>query len=155
VLVIAPEPPDGEASRTLFAEYLELVGARLGSRFVPTDEIFASEEAFDGPGAAWLVAREDGRAVGCGGLREAAAGVGEVKRMFVTTATRGSGVGRALLAELERRAGEAGYRRVRLYTTEVLVEARALYASEGYRPVGVAAMDGRLDLWLEKPLRPG
>ena len=101
----------------------------------------------------WLVARDDGRALGCGGLREAGPGVGEAKRMFVTADARGRGVGRLLLAELERRA-RGGHRRMRLYTTEVLVEARGLYARCGYRPVGVAATaDGRLDLWLEKRLR--
>jgi hypothetical protein len=41
---------------------------------------------------------------------------------------------------------------VRLYTTEVLREARALYSACGYRPVGVVAIDGRIDLWLEKRL---
>ena len=35
---------------------------------------------------------------------------------------------------------------------EVLHEARALYRACGYRPVGVAAIDGRMDLWLEKRL---
>jgi len=152
VLLIAPEPASGEASRALFAEYLALVGSRLGAEFVPTEDIFASEEAFDGPGAVWLVARYRRRAVGCGGLREAAPGVGEAKRMFVTASARGRGVGSLLLAELERHAREAGHARLRLYTTEVLTEARRLYARWSYRPVGVAATGGRLDLWLEKRL---
>jgi GNAT superfamily N-acetyltransferase len=152
MLVIGPEPASGDASRKLFAEYLALVGSRLGADFVPTEGIFASEEAFDGPGAVWLVAREGRRAVGCGGLREAAPGIGEAKRMFVTASARGRGVGALLLAELEHRAREAGHARLRLYTTEVLTEARRLYARSGYRPVGVATTDGRLDLWLEKAL---
>ncbi len=33
-----------------------------------------------------------------------------------------------------------------------LREARALYSSVGYRPVGVAMVEGRVDLWLEKRL---
>jgi hypothetical protein len=41
---------------------------------------------------------------------------------------------------------------VRLFTTEVLVEARALYESAGYRVVGTVPDGDRLDLWLEKPL---
>jgi GNAT superfamily N-acetyltransferase len=73
--------------------------------------------------------------------------------MFVTAAARGRGHGRALLAELERRARDAGYDRVRLYTTEVLHEARALYADTGYRAIEVAAVGGRAeDVWLEKRL---
>ena len=72
--------------------------------------------------------------------------------MFVTAPARRRGHARALLAELERLAADDGRGRVRLYTTEVLREARALYRACGYRPVGVAASGGRMDLWLEKRL---
>jgi GNAT superfamily N-acetyltransferase len=152
VRVIREEPPSGAASRALFAEYMALVRSRLGAGFVPTEDIFATEEAFDGRGSAWLVVYEDERPVACGGLRPLEPGVGEIKRMFVTAAARGRGHGRALLGELERRAREAGCERVRLYTTEVLREARALYAAQGYRPVGAAGFVGRIDVWLEKRL---
>ena len=151
--VIRREPATGEASRALFAEYMALVRERLGDDFRPSEAIFATEDAFDGPGAAWLVVYEDERAVACGGLRPLAAGVAEIKRMFVTEAARGRGHGRALLAELERRARDAGYDRVRLYTTEVLREARALYDDAGYRRIDAAAVDDRADdVWLEKRL---
>jgi GNAT superfamily N-acetyltransferase len=150
--VIAREPATGEASRALFAEYMELVRARLGGGFVPTADIFATEEDFDAPGAAWLVAREEGRAVACGGVRPLTVDAGEIKRMFVTASARRRGHGRALLAELEGLAREAGCARVLVYTTEVLVEARALYRAEGYRAVGVDAFVGRIDLWLQKRL---
>jgi GNAT superfamily N-acetyltransferase len=147
--VIAPEAPTGPASRALFAQYLELVRERLGAAFVASEEIFATEDA---PGAAWLVVRADDDAVACGGLRPLTSEVSEIKRMFVTASQRRRGHGRALLGELERHARAAGCARVRLYTTEVLVEARALYRAAGYRPVGVSAVDGRIDLWLEKRL---
>ena len=75
--------------------------------------------------------------------------------MFVTAPARRRGHARALLAELERLAAHNGCERVRLYTTAVLREARAMYSACGYRPVGVVAIDGRIDLWLEKRLRPG
>jgi GNAT superfamily N-acetyltransferase len=148
--VIRHEPPTGAASQRLFAEYMELVATRLGEAFVPTAGIFATEGDFDGAGAAWLVVYEGDEAVACGGLRPLAPGIGEIKRMFVTAGARGRGHGRTLLAELERLAREAGCERVRLYTTEVLREARALYRAEGYEPVGLVAVDGRIDLWLQK-----
>jgi hypothetical protein len=53
---------------------------------------------------------------------------------------------------------------MRLFTTEVLVEARALYESAGYRVVGTVPDGERTDIWLEKalynapysgPTRPG
>jgi GNAT superfamily N-acetyltransferase len=151
--VIRSEAPTGEASRALFDEYMALVRERLGDAFNPSEDIFATEAAFDGPGTAWLVLYEDGVPVACGGLRPLGAGVAEIKRMFVTAAARGRGHGRALLAELERRARDAGYDRVRLYTTEVLHEARALYADAGYHRIEMPNVDDRAeDIWLEKRL---
>jgi GNAT superfamily N-acetyltransferase len=150
--VIRPEPPSGAASQALFAEYMELVRERVGSDFVPTERIFATVDDFDGPGAAWLVVYEGERAIACGGLRLIEPGIAEIKRMFVTRSERGRGHARLLLTELEERAQAIGAERVRLLTTEVLHEARALYASVGYRAVGVAMVEGRVDLWLEKRL---
>ena len=151
--MIRSEAPTGEASRALFDEYMALVRERLGDAFNPSEDIFATEAAFDGPGTAWLVVYADGVPVACGGLRPLGAGVAEIKRMFVTAAARGRGHGRALLAELERRARDAGYDRVRLYTTEVLHEARALYADAGYHRIEMPNVDDRAeDIWLEKRL---
>ena len=155
MLTLREEPPDGPASRALWEEYMALVAARLPG-FAPTETIFATPEAFRGPGTAWLVGYDEGSAVCCGGLRPLAAdGVAEIKRMFVSDRARGRGHGRALLRELERRAAASGRRRVRLFTTEVLVEARALYASAGYEVVGTVPDGARTDLWLEKRLGAG
>jgi GNAT superfamily N-acetyltransferase len=154
MLDLRPEPSDSPASRALWDEYMALVASRLPG-FRPTETIFATTDAFRGPGTAWVVGYDDGAAVCCGGVRPLAdEGVGEIKRMFVSGAARGRGYGRTLLAALEDLAGEAGYTRVRLFTTEVLVEARALYESAGYRVVGTVPDGDRTDLWLEKAL-PG
>lgn len=147
------EAPDGPTARALFAEYLALVSERLGRGFVPSERIFATEDAFTGGGSAWLVAYEDGRPVGCGGLRTLSPGVGEIKRMFVSAGARGRGHGRRLLRELESRAAEHGHRSVRLLTTDVLREALALYEAEGYRVVGrVEHLRAPVEIWLEKAL---
>jgi GNAT superfamily N-acetyltransferase len=151
--VIRDEVPTSEASRALFAEYMALVRERLGADFNPSEDIFATERDFDGPGTAWLVLYEHDVAVGCGGLRPIEPGIGEIKRMFVTASARGRGHGRVLLAELERRARDFGYERVRLYTTAVLREALVLYADAGYRRIDVPSVAGRAeDVWLEKRL---
>ena len=99
---IRHEAPGSPAAQALFARYMELVRDRLGPDFAPTETIFASEEVFAGPGAAWLVLYEGGAPVGCGGLRMLEPGVAEIKRMFVVATARGRGHGRRLLAELER-----------------------------------------------------
>jgi GNAT superfamily N-acetyltransferase len=155
MLELRPEPADGPAARALWAEYMALVAGRLPG-FEPTAAIFATPEAFAGPRTAWLVGYEGGRAVCCGGLRPLGEpGACEIKRMFVSAAARGRGHGRALLVELERLAASFGFTRVRLFTTEVLVEALALYESAGYRVVCTVPDGERTDLWLEKALARG
>ncbi len=148
MIEIRREAPDGPAARALWAEYMALVRDRLGDEFTPTEEIFASERDF----GTWLVVYEDGEAIACGGLRDLEPGVAEIKRMFVTERARRRGHGRRLLAELESVARDSGARRVRLYTTEVLAEARTLYASAGYVLDATVSEGDRVDLWLEKAL---
>lgn len=152
VIEIRAEPPDGPAAQALFAEYMALVRARLGPAFEPTETIFATADAFAGPGGAWLVVYEDGRPVACGGLRATGPGEAEIKRMFVTAAARGRGHGRRLLAELERLAADGGRRRIELISTGVLAEARALYASAGYAVTAVHHVAGRVDYRMAKTL---
>jgi GNAT superfamily N-acetyltransferase len=154
-LDLRDEPADGPAARALFAEYMALVGERLGlgAGFEPPERIFASPDAFAEPGAAWLVLYEADRAVACGGLRTLEPSVGEIKRMFVTASARGRGYGRLLLRELERRAAAHGHRSVRLLTTTVLREALELYASEGYSELAREERPGEAtEIWLVKAL---
>jgi GNAT superfamily N-acetyltransferase len=86
------------------------------------------------PGGAFLLARIDGDVAACGGLQRHDVTTGEVKRMWVAPAWRGTGLGRRMLAELERHAAELGYERVVLDTNGTLDEALALYGSAGYEP---------------------
>jgi len=152
VIEFRDEPPDGSAAQALWTEYQALVRERLGDDFVATDAIFATEQVFLEPRAVWLVLYEDGRPVACGGVRPLDASTAEIKRMFVTSDARCRGHGRALLAELELRAAAAGIRRARLYTTEVLIEARQLYNDAGYQVVDAPRSDRRQDYWLERQL---
>gem|GEM_PF-1103869 len=151
---IRDEAADGPAAQTLFAQYMGLLRDRLGASFVATERIFATADAFGADGGAWLVSYDDdGEPIACGGLRTLEPGVGEIKRMFVVASARRAGHGRRLLSALERRAAASGHRRVRVLTTEVLSEALALYASEGYRTVQRTARSGQpVEIWMEKEL---
>jgi GNAT superfamily N-acetyltransferase len=146
------EPPDGPASRALWAEYQALLGERLDAPPADPEHVFASPESFTGPGSAWLVAYENGEPVACGGLRALDAETGEIKRMFVTAAARRRGHARRLLSELEGIARGAGQTRIRLLTTELLPEAIELYRRTGYAIVSSHVEDGHRDYWMEKPL---
>ena len=146
------EPPDGPAAQALWAEYIALVRERAGPEFEPTERIFGTVDVFRGPRGTWLVLYDDGEPVACAGLRELEPGVAEIKRMFVTPRARGRGHARRLLAELEGLAREHGQRSMRLFTTDMLPEAMALYASEGYTVRSRHPLDERAEYWLEKPL---
>ena len=145
------ERPDGDATQVLFREYRALIQDRLGLQLQPTEPIPGRGTAFGGDSGAWLVVYDSGRPIGCGGLRTLEPGVAEIKRMFVSQRYRRNGHGRQLLRELERIAVERGHDRVRLLTTEVLSEARRLYAAEGYRVVQrIARGRAPVEIWLEK-----
>jgi GNAT superfamily N-acetyltransferase len=152
VIEVRSEAPDGPAATALFEEYMAFVGERAGVRMDERTDIFGTPDLFRGPGTAWLVLYDDGEPVGCGGLCEAEPGVGEIRRMFVSARARRRGHGRRVLEALEARARELGYGRVRLFTTTMLVEARAMYAAAGYEIVARPVEDDRHDYVMEKAL---
>jgi GNAT superfamily N-acetyltransferase len=92
-----------------------------------------SEQVSPGRGA-MLLARLDGRAVGCGAFRLLDATMAEVKRMYVRPEGRGGKLGAALLADLEHRARTAGAKRLVLETGELQAAALGLYAKAGFTP---------------------
>lgn len=89
---------------------------------------------------------------GLGGLRHLDTGVAEVKSMYVSPGHRGAGLGRTILARLERIAAEHGCRAVRLDTSSYLTEAIALYRSAGYAEVADYNRNPKADLWFERQL---
>lgn len=79
-----------------------------------------------------VIAELDGRAVGCGAIKEFESGVMEVKRMYTDPAARGKGVATAVLDELEKWAAELGCTACILETGWRQPEAVALYRKCGY-----------------------
>lgn len=86
--------------------------------------------------AVFFVAHEDdGSAVGCGGLRALGAGIGEIKRMYVAPASRGSGVAPRILLALEEWARDQGWSSLRLETGDAQPDAVRFYTRSGYEPI--------------------
>jgi ribosomal protein S18 acetylase RimI-like enzyme len=104
------------------------------------------------PAGAFVVVREDGRAVAGGGVRRLGDWVCEIKRMYVVPEARGRGHGRRVLEALERAAADLGYRRVRLDTAQSMTTAMALYESAGYRPIPDYNGNSYASFWGEKEL---
>jgi len=84
------------------------------------------------PGGRLLLAFERGTAAGCVALRKIADGIGEMKRMYVRPAHRGTGLGRRLAEAVLSEARAIGYRAVRLDTLPSMVSAQKLYVSLGF-----------------------
>jgi GNAT superfamily N-acetyltransferase len=98
-------------------------------------------ERFDAAREACWIAERDGMNVGCAFLVQARNdktqatidGVAQLRMLIVEPSARGLGLGARLVAECERFARQAGYRRIMLWTNSVLLEARAIYRKAGYR----------------------
>jgi ribosomal protein S18 acetylase RimI-like enzyme len=65
---------------------------------------------------------------------------------------QGRGLGRRLLAFAEDEALRRGYREIRLYTHQTMVENQRLYASIGYEETGRGAEAGYDRVFMRKPL---
>jgi putative acetyltransferase len=87
------------------------------------------------PPGVFVVARVDGKAVGCGALRPLEGHVGEVKRVFVLPECRRMGIAGRIMAVLEDKGLQKGFTTLRLETGTKQPEAIALYDFLGYRRI--------------------
>jgi GNAT superfamily N-acetyltransferase len=79
-----------------------------------------------------VVAYLDGKAVGCGAIKEYEKGVAEIKRMFVKPELRGRGIAKSVLSELEAWACELNFAECILETGWKQPEAVGLYQKCNY-----------------------
>ena len=113
-------------SRQLIAELWRELDELYGN------ELASEAELPDATGTIFVIARRDGLAVGCGALRPRSAAIAEAKRVFVRRDSRGQGVARAIMHELEQLAGAAGFNEIWLETGLRQPAAIRLYESLGY-----------------------
>ena len=149
VLDIRTESPLSPDARALISESQAALEAVYAA-----DEIFTMDpEELAAPNAQFLVARVDGRPVGCIALVDLLR-YGELKRLFVSASARGMGLGRRLVEEAEAAARDIGLPLLRLETGPELAPAVTLYRTLGYAdrgPFGDYA-DLPCSLFMEKRL---
>jgi GNAT superfamily N-acetyltransferase len=151
--VSGPEPFDSpDVTALVDAQQAEMRGLYEGEADIgPTREA----AMFVPPDGEFLVVRDGGRAIGCGGVCRFDESRAELKRMYVVPEARGRGLGRLLLVELEAEARRLGYDGIVLETGDRQTEALGLYTSAGYERIpcyGVYATRA-LSLCFEKRLQ--
>jgi GNAT superfamily N-acetyltransferase len=145
-----PEDPE---VRALYADFIREADAPLEVEVDIEAEIAAGPPAdLAPPTGVLLLARVGGAAAGVGGVRHLNTEIAEVKSMYVVPDHRGGGVGRGIIAELERIARDYGCRATRLDTSRYLTPAVALYRAAGYEEVGDYNGNPKADLWFERRL---
>lgn len=123
---ISPHHPKARA-------LLAAASAATDSLYPPSSQHgLEPEEAEEG---VFMIAWHDGEAAGCGVIRPLDQRTGEIKRMFVSPASRRQGIARRILLELETIAPNLGFDVIRLETGTLQPEAIALYESAGYRQI--------------------
>lgn len=130
-LVIAQERPDSHDAAALVEE----LEAHLASRYAVESRHGLSVERLIAEAVAFFVARFDGVAAGCGGVKVVGDEYGELKRMYVRPEFRGRGLGRRLLEHLEEYTRRRGIAVLRLETGVYQSEAIAMYEGAGFRRI--------------------
>jgi DNA-binding MarR family transcriptional regulator len=149
---VSIEPADSGDARNCLAAYFRELAARFEGGFDPADPGLTQVDDLAPPSGLFVVARLDGEAVGCGGLKRVNDATGEIKRVWTAPSARRMGVARRLLHKLEALARQEGLKTLRLDTNRALTEAHRLYRSEGYREIGRFNDNPFSHHWFEKRL---
>ena len=92
-------------------------------------------ESFDAARERCWVAEREGAIVGSVLLVKESDDVGKLRLLYVEPAARGLGIGSRLVGECIRFARQRRYRKITLWTNDVLVSARRIYLAAGFRLV--------------------
>jgi len=127
-----PEPFDSPDVQALcLAQQAEMLELYEGEADIgPTREA----SMFVEPHGVFLVIREDGRAIGCGGIARFDETRGELKRMYVVPEARGRGAMRALWSAAVAALLAAGHAHCDTDWRSTNVEADRCWRALGFRP---------------------
>jgi len=146
---------DEPAAHALLGEYFASRAETFPSHMGEYKTVFPTPDQFVPPNGVFLVVELDDDDVGCGGVRHLGGSRFEVKHLWLQPRTRGSGLGRRLLAELEHRARTMGATELVLDTNASQAAAAALYRSSGYHEIPPYNDNANATHWFAKNLQAG
>jgi putative acetyltransferase len=126
----------GELDRADVRELLAMHVAAMQAHSPPEACHVLPGAALAHPSITFFTARDGGRLLGMGALKDLGDGTGEIKSMRTAPDVSGRGVGRAILAGIIAEARARGYRALLLETgtTSDFAAANHLYDSAGFVP---------------------
>ena len=151
-LDIALEPASSADANWCLGQYQAELARRFDNGFDPSKGNSLDAADVTPPKGWFVVARLDGKPVGCGALKRIDASRAEIKRVWVSDTARGLGLASRIMDWLEAMAAEAGFQVVILDTNRTLVEAQAMYRKRGYREIERYNDNPYADHWFEKGL---
>lgn len=131
----AETPSQIGQARELFLEYAQSLGFSLCFQNFD-NELAGLPGEYAPPDGRLLLAEYADQLAGCIALHKLAAGICEMKRLYLRPQFRGNGLGRALADRIIAEAQQIGYQRMRLDTVEpVMKDAVAMYRRIGFKEI--------------------
>ena len=136
VIRIAPvsRAEEVEVVRGLFLEYAASLEIDLGYQGFAF-EVAGLPGAYAPPDGSLLLAKADSSPAGCVGIRRLRDEVCEMKRLYVRSSHRGSGIGARLVEIAIETARKLRYQEMWLDTLTSMVDAHRLYRRLGFREI--------------------
>jgi putative acetyltransferase len=129
------QPADRQAVAIVIGSVLQEYGLGWEPELADRDVLEIEKYYLESNGEFWTIEKQ-GEIVGSGGYYpiERGSQAVEIRKMYLLAESRGQGLGRFLLNELEKSIQQKNYQEIWVETASILTEAVQLYESSGYLP---------------------
>lgn len=132
--IVEAEKGDMSIVHCLFLEYQQWLGVDLCFQGFE-EELASLPGRYASPDGAIFLASDNGKTIGCVGIRPLKEHEAELKRLYVRPENRGQGVGKRLFDAGMARAKEIGYLSIVLDTLPTMHVAKSLYLDYGFQKI--------------------